>query len=67
MAQNIFKNGPGPELEAEWDRLEKLEEKFYSAHSAERKRMLKEFPELRHMVLCEECGQVLPEPLDWLG
>lgn len=67
MARDIFKDGPSPELLEYWGGLEKLETDFFAAGEPERVRMLREFPELRIMVMCEECGQVLPEGQTDLG
>lgn len=59
--RDVFRDGPSPELQEFWDKLEKLENIFWRASPAERERLLREEPEIRHLVLCEECGQILPE------
>ncbi len=63
MSRDIFKDGPSPELQTEWDRLDALEKKFYSIEDpVDRGKFLEENPEMIKIVICEDCGQVYPEP-----
>jgi len=58
--RDIFQDGPSPELQARWDRLDELEKEFYSLSSGGQDAFLKEHPEIRETVTCRECGQKVP-------
>ena len=60
--RDIFKDGPSPELQAEWDRIEELEKRYWAAYNYGRTVLLKQHPELAEYVLCPECKQSLPGP-----
>lgn len=64
---DIFKNGPSPELQAEWSRLENLEHAYWQSARNVRLGMLERHPELRNLVTCEACRQELPEPVEKLA
>ncbi len=60
--RDIFKDGPSPELQAKWEHLEDMEQRYWRAGPATRKGMLSRHPELRDLVSCEACKQELPGP-----
>lgn len=64
LGPDIFKYGPGPKLQANWDRLEALEKEFWATPAEEREAFLTEHPEIESMVVCEACKQIEPGPRD---
>ena len=58
--RDIFKDGPSPQLQAFWDELDAAIDKFKLSDSAEEKeQLLQKYPQIRHDVICGECGQEL--------
>ncbi len=58
--RDIFHDGPSPELQARWDRLDRLEKEFYSLSLEKQDAFLEEHPEIQKLVICMGCGQIVP-------
>ena len=57
---DIFKDGPSPELEANWDELETMINAFRNTSSLKEKRIIAScYPEIMDEVVCESCKQIL--------